>query len=372
MCPCNRGNPTNRLNAYDDARYSTVTKRSSFYSFYDDHTYGGSVEFGTKISDINTLKVALHLKEDIHKEHNLGEPTQHSQDRTTSISIEDTHKLTSKLDLVTGASYDTRKGKQAQKYDSTLGIINYAPTDTSAFNPQAGLIYHTSETGNAYFTIARKSRFPTIKNRYSGGLGSNIPNPSLDVERATNYQLGFSEKLNPKLRVEAAIFYSEITDMMQSVPVPGTVCGTSTCNQVQNVGDVRTKGIELGITNFITDNLEIGGNYTYTHRENKSNPSVKLTEVPLSKFFAYAKWAATPKLNVIGNAVYRTHQYTGLNGVFRDTPAFTVANAKISYAIQKDVTIEAGVNNLFDRNYAYTEGFYEEGRNLFANLNYRF
>jgi len=34
--------------------------------------------------------------------------------------------------------------------------------------------------------------------------------------------------------------------------------------------------------------------------------------------------------------------------------------------------LEAGVNNLLDRNYAYSEGYYEEGRNFFANMNYRF
>ncbi|CAL63548.1 TonB dependent receptor [Herminiimonas arsenicoxydans] len=363
---------TNRLNAFDDARYATVTKNSSFYSFYDDYSYGGSVEYGNKLSPFNTLKVALHLKEDFHREHNLGEPVQNYRDRTTSISVEDTHKLTDKLDLLTGASYDKRNGKEAQEYDKTRGLYNFPVRDTSAFNPQAGLIYHLSDTGNAYLTVARKSRMPTIKNRYSGGLGTTIPSPDLNVERAINYQFGISEKLTAKTRVDASVFYSDVTDMMQSIEVPGTVCNNGNlCKQMQNIGKVSIKGIELSMDSAVTRTLDLGGSYTYVERDNKSDPAKLLTEVPAHKLVAYAKWAAMPKLNVIANAEYNSRRYTNDTGT-RVAAGFTLVNAKLSYALQKDVTLEAGVNNMFDRNYAYTEGFYEEGRNFFANLNYRF
>ena len=366
---------TNRLTSYDDATYTGVSKGYAFRSFYDDHTYGGSVELGTKISDVNTLKVSLHVKKDFHKEHNLGEPEQRSEDRTTSLGIEDTHKLTSKLDLVVGASYDKRKEEIAQKWDKTRGLYNFPVKDSSAFNPQAGLIYHTSETGNAYFTIARKSRFPTIKQRYSGGLGTAIPNPNLNVERAINYQLGISEKLNSKVRVDAAIFYSDITDMMQSNIVAGTVCPDSknagkACNQMQNIGKVSSKGFELGLTAAVSNTLELGGNYTYLDRKNKTD-SKFLTDAPAHKLFTYAKWAATPSMNVIGSAEYNSKRYSNDTGT-RIANGFSMVNAKLSYTLQKDVTLEAGVNNLLDRNYAYSEGYYEEGRNFFANMNYRF
>ncbi|MFJ7567723.1 TonB-dependent receptor plug domain-containing protein [Herminiimonas sp. NPDC097707] len=365
---------SNRLNSFDDATYTTISpkvKKSSFRSAYDDYTYGGSIEYGTKLSNSNTLKLALHLKEDVHREHDNDDPQQRSEDRTTSFSVEDTHKLTNELDLIVGASYDKRHEKQGQKYDPARGVYNFPVKDSSAFNPQAGLIYHTSQTGNAYLTVARKSRFPTIKQRYSGGLGSAIPNPNLSVERAVNYQLGISEKLTQKVRVDAAIFYSDITNMMQSNKVPGTVCdGLVLCNQLQNIGKVSSKGIELGLTATATHTLELGGNYTYLDRQNKSDSKL-LTDAPAHKLFTYAKWAATPSMNVIGSAEYNSKRYSTDTGT-RIARGFSMINAKLSYALQKDVTLEAGVNNLLDRNYAHSEGFYEEGRNFFANLNYRF
>jgi len=39
--------------------------------------------------------------------------------------------------------------------------------------------------------------------------------------------------------------------------------------------------------------------------------------------------------------------------------------------VWKWFSIEAGINNLADRNYALVEGYPEPGRNYFVNLSYR-
>ena len=163
--------------------------------------------------------------------------------------------------------------------------------------------------------------------------------------------------------------------MMQSNIVAGTVCPDSknagkACNQMQNIGKVSSKGFELGLTAAVSNTLELGGNYTYLDRKNKTD-SKFLTDAPAHKLFTYAKWAATPSMNVIGSAEYNSKRYSNDTGT-RIANGFSMVNAKLSYTLQKDVTLEAGVNNLLDRNYAYSEGYYEEGRNFFANMNYRF
>ena len=40
--------------------------------------------------------------------------------------------------------------------------------------------------------------------------------------------------------------------------------------------------------------------------------------------------------------------------------------------IAKGVSMQAGVNNICDRNYYYTAGYPEEGRNWYVNFRYRF
>ena len=40
--------------------------------------------------------------------------------------------------------------------------------------------------------------------------------------------------------------------------------------------------------------------------------------------------------------------------------------------IRAGITVQAGVKNLLDRNYYYTAGYPEEGRNWFMNVRYQF
>jgi iron complex outermembrane receptor protein len=40
--------------------------------------------------------------------------------------------------------------------------------------------------------------------------------------------------------------------------------------------------------------------------------------------------------------------------------------------IYKRMTVQTGIQNVFDRNYYYTAGYPEEGRNWFLKLRYQF
>jgi hypothetical protein len=83
------------LDAFDDATYATMKKPSSFTSIYNDHTDGASVEYGATPSAHQTVRVAGHVKDDIHQEHNVGEPIRHFNNRTLSAGVEDTIQLSS-------------------------------------------------------------------------------------------------------------------------------------------------------------------------------------------------------------------------------------------------------------------------------------
>jgi iron complex outermembrane receptor protein len=97
-----------------------------------------------------------------------------------------------------------------------------------------------------------------------------------------------------------------------------------------------------------------------------------------------------PKNKIVGNAaVQLPHQVLAIAGLryeggitLQDTtynPAtklFSVSYATVDLGavipVRSGLTVHAGVRNLLDRNYYYTAGFPEEGRNWFLNLRYRF
>lgn len=73
----------------------------------------------------------------------------------------------------------------------------------------------------------------------------------------------------------------------------------------------------------------------------------------------------------MGNIEYDSKRYSSSNAV-RVADAFFVANSKLSYEVHKGLFVEAGVNNIFDEDYALDEGFPEPGRNYLANVRYEF
>lgn len=377
----------NSIDNFSDNTFSVLAPRPFYKSWYDDYTYGASVEFGTKLTETNTLKVAAHFKDDVHREQNLVRnnaatlifktPELKDKDRTTSIGIEDTQRFGEKLDLVVGVSRDERRTKQAENYVSAAGgnpgtIQDFEKDNVSAWNPQVGLFYHLSPTDELHATIARKSRFPTIKDRYSFRLGSAIPNADLQEERSTNYEIGASGLITSNTRVSAAVFYNDIRDMIQGVTLTPTPAGcTAPCSQMQNVGRVHGRGIELGLDSSVTDSLDVGLNYTLISRENKTDSSIEFTDVPRQKLLSYAKWRVTGPFTVLGSVEVNSKRYSSSNGV-QQVGGFGVANLKGMYQFNQAWSAEAGVNNLFDRNYQLIEGYPIEGRNFFANATWKF
>lgn len=358
----------NSLSAYDDATYTIQKKKSSFNSWYSDYTNGAGIEGDFVLGSANLLKAAYNIKQDIHREHNAGEPWRLFKDLTQSLALEDTHTFSNRLSLVTGLSYDRRQTQEAQDYNATTKVISdFARDNGFAFNGQAGLFYKLSETAKLHATVARKSRFPTIKDRYSYRMGSAIPNAGLQMEKANHYEVGYSQLLGGRHLFEVNVFHSDITNLIQSVRIAPTVCSTPPCSQMQNVGKATANGIELGLRGDLVS-LEYTANYTYLNRENRSDPTVRLTDTPNHKLFAGATWRIAGGWSSTASVEAMSSRYSSTDGVQRAS-GFAVANLKGGYRFAGGTRIEAGMRNLFDRRYAYTEGFPEPGRTWFVQFN---
>lgn len=356
----------NSLFTYDNANYNSQKLKSSFASWYDDYSNGASIEGDFKLAAANQLRVAWHIKDDVHREHNAGEPIRRDKDRTRSLGIEDSHAFNERLSLVTGLSFDRRETLEAQDFQN--GVVKpFALGSNSASNGQIGLFYRTSATGRLQASVAGKSRFPTIKDRYSYRLGTAIPNADLKMEEATHYELGYADQWNPQLRYAANVFYSDITNLIQSVSIPATQCSSPPCTQMQNVGKATANGIELSLDGG-SGLLTYAANYSYLARKNKSNPGVFLTDTPRHKLFANAAWTIGGGWSSTASVEALSSRYSSADGK-QVAGGFAVANLKAGYRLRSGTLIEGGVRNLFDRLYAYSEGFPEPGRTWFVQFN---
>lgn len=361
----------NSLYAYDDYTYSTFKKGSSFMSDYNDRTSGGSIEAGTTLIPRNNIKAAFHYKEDYHKEHNQPNPYQNFKDEMWSAGLEDTLQITKQFYTIFGVSYDNLKNIKAEDYDTkTKKFSDYNPSSTDAWNPQIGFFYDLTDTDKVHASVAKKTRLPTMKDKYSYKLGAALPNPDLKPEKSINYELGYQGTFFKKMAVKTAIFYSDISDMMLNATVPDPSKPGKTLLQAQNIGDVRRYGAEFEVSGYIIASLEGGFNYTYIYSDNRTD-SQRITDIPKHKLAAFAKYRPVTGLSLIANVEYNSQRYSSTDGV-DVARAFAVANFKAAYEFLKGVTIEGGVTNIFDRDYALSDGYPEAGRSFFTNLTYKF
>lgn len=359
----------NEINSYTDNTYDHLNVGNPIktgVSIYHDKTYGGSVELESTRLTNNTFRFVAHYKNDQHEERDgvnlLGA---NFEDTFRSLSVEDAIQLGSKTVLTLGFAHHELTPDKVYKSDSVYKL----PQKQTANNPQAAISYALNQQVSFYASAAQKTRLPTLKDRYSARLGTYIENPSLAAEEAKNYEIGY--KGTPWLGASAqvALFQNDIQDKIQSVNLNGAAsCSNTNKCQMQNVGEVRIRGLEVSLETPIADKWQIGANYTKMNLENRSD-STKLTGVPETKISAHATWRPIDKIKLVSLVEHNDSRWanntTQLDG-------FTVINVKAAWEPLSGLTAEAGVNNLTDKNYSLDYGFPNPGRMWFSNLTYVF
>lgn len=170
-------------------------------------------------------------------------------------------------------------------------------------------------------------------------MGTGLANPDLDAEKATHYEISYSNLINTSFNVKTNVFLSEYSDAIENVNVGGL-------SQNQNVGDFRHKGFELELNSYF-DKFSSGLNYSYIDVEDKNNSGYIRTSLPKHSFFVYGKYDITKDLYIYANIKHDRDTYLQYRDNSYDKSNYTTVDTKISYNY-KDMTFEAGIKNLFD------------------------
>jgi len=361
----------NRLEFFSDSTYTTPHARN-LPSIYNDETYGASMELISRAFKNHELHLALHYKDDRHNESEEGSnnPTQKYRDVTKSIAFEDLIDLPGAWHMRLGASYEQREARE----------VYFWPTGkTDATNGLAEVMYDLSPSSQVYASLAYKTRFPTIKDRYSARFGSAQPNPDLQPERAQHMEVGYRGVPWSGGNFEVALFQSNIRNLIQNavLPLSEAQCGDNNdelCNQAQNIGKARHRGLEISLQQEITRQWSAGLAYTYLDRKNRSDPSVRLTDTPRHRLFAHVSWKPDAQWEVLGTLEAESGRYVSYSSSepYTRLAGFGILGLKGIWTPRKDISLEAGVRNLTDRNYELADGYPMPGRVWFANAMYRF
>ncbi|WP_422731180.1 TonB-dependent receptor domain-containing protein [Leclercia pneumoniae] len=211
-----------------------------------------------------------------------------------------------------------------------------------------------------------------------------IGNDDLKPEKSVNTELGVYWQKDT-LALDATVFHTKFKDKISDYTIC-TATATQMCvyngyeaesvSQYFNVSDAEIYGLELNGDWQATPTLKANVNYTYTHSEQKSGQykGDALNEFPTSMANISLTWAALDNLELWTKASWRSN--TPDIGKSTSTEAYAVMDLGTRYRVNKNLTLMAGIYNLFDANPLHTTSYNEasvlEGRryNLGARVEF--
>jgi iron complex outermembrane recepter protein len=344
----------NVLDSYDDNTYTTQTKKSSFHSTYDDHSYGLNLSSYISTEILPLTKIIFLYKRDTHKEQsNYNQPFRRYEAEMLTAGIEEEFYFTSKLISTAGISYDRMVPVFAEN--------NSLRPSGSAINGNLGLRYNLSVNSNLYMNAARKSRFPTLKEFYSELLGSYLANPELSAEQNYSVETGAVSEFY-EITIAAALFYNDVSNLIQVVSLPGNV------RQYQNIDKAELKGIELEM-GYMFPFVNTALSYNYLSARNTADNSylphrpAEVINLLLNKNYESGfEW------NTETSFISKQHSFNSDTGELVRLSDYLLLNARIAYRVFSYASIYLRVNNITDKLYETEYGFPQPGREFFAGI----
>jgi iron complex outermembrane receptor protein len=205
-----------------------------------------------------------------------------------------------------------------------------------------------------------------MKDRYSYRMGTAIPYPYLRPENALNLSITSFFRLNKSININPELYMSRLFNTIQLV---NNV--TDDLMQMQNTGDAVFSGADLEIDMSLFTFMKFYAAYSYISRKNLSDRSILFTGIPDHKVFTSLDLSYKKKYNLIIFEEYGSGSYTTSDGS-RYSPQYIVFNCRCSANPVSQLSIEAGINNIFDKNYYLEEGYPEAGRNYYCGINIMF
>lgn len=311
------------------------------------------------------------------------------------LSDDSPYLSTSVSEVKQESAYGTMRWNLADKLKLITGLRldwydNITPWSTTTADANksiyGGFIYDFQKNHSAYLSYT---------DVFKPQDNVDINEKSLKPIVGENYELGvkgeyFDGLLNTSIavfRLDQANRAREIDDQSLCPRFPGGFCYEAT-------GLVRSEGIDLEVQGELSAGWEMGAGYTWSHVEyvkdsDPDNVGERLDPGIPERLFkintSYTLPGDWSKWRIGGGATYQSDMYYELdyNGstIRNEQKAYVLADLMVGYKPTEHLSIQARVNNLFDKTYYKAIAndifygaveMYGEPRNVMVSAEYKF
>ncbi len=261
-----------------------------------------------------------------------------SKVRFFSAYVQDQISVGDHFDIVAGLRYDRFRITGTD----FIPIVD-RPFERSddKISPRIGLIWKPAENASVYASFSR-SFLPRSGDQF---VSLSTTTQNLAPEKFTNYEVGAKWDIRPDLNVTAALFQLDRSNA--TTPDPANPLVTI------NIGETRTRGVELALTGRVIPDWQVSGGYTYQDGVLRGNDSVRLSQVPKHQFSLWNRYDVSDAIGVGLGVVHQSSSFAAIRTSATTTrlPSFTRVDAALFYDVSETVQLQANVENLLDTDY---------------------
>ena len=390
----------------------TVYNRSigDFNETYSDR-YGAGTKLDWKVNDHHRLLFGLdgNIIDVQSTQYTAALPDKNIlkpiQEKNAAVFVQDEWKITDKLTALLSLRYDW-SGIDAKEvtytdyvnpvigsgfpppvsYSTKTAAITNSSVD--AFSPRIALNYKAMDDLSFRASWGRSFRAPTLAERFvrDAGFLDGLPNPAVDKETMTAYEVGMFKQFNDKVSFDIAGFLNDYDNLIESITV--TNAAHKQYFSYRNITQARIWGIETSLNIRPNNDWNLNLAYTYMNAKNTSyvkgistmldqNPDPEwLPMRPEHTASASATWKPVSSLALNLNARY-VSKYKAVN--FYTNPLgtnypgdFIVLNAGVKYQAAETVSLSLLCRNIGNVQYEEAEWFRAPGRSFVAGVDFTF
>ncbi len=352
---------------------------------------GADVQYNDLLSTANRKDIEMGTFDKLDTRYPDGDNSLFS----FGVYVSHTYQLNEKLILAEAMRVGYSKLVSSFK-DTTFFPLPFkdATQTNPVYSGSISLIHKPSEDLRLSFLVASGYRVPNVDDMskvFESAVGKVIvPNNELKPEKTISSEWSVCKYFGSKGSWQNNIFYTQFLDAI--VTNPYTYNGKDSLNYNgtlsavyanQNKRKAYIYGISSVFQQTIGEHFAVSTNLSYTYGRIKTDSSdAPLDHIPpllarVSLNYEHANFSTTFFVNY--NAWKKLKDYY-LNGEDNEQyatpegmPAWYTANWRVSYKIWKYLTLQAGIDNIFDTQYrTFASGINAPGRNVFGGLRFNY